>query len=47
MSIAPTEDPQPASPDEHPDVVPSLDPDAPMADPQTKPAPPTPEPGER
>lgn len=33
------QDPEPAQPDEHPDVVPSLDPDQPMADPQTKPAP--------
>lgn len=33
------QDPEPAAPDEHPDVVPSLDPDQPFADPQTKPAP--------
>lgn len=38
MTITP-QDPQPASPDEQPAVVPSLDPDMPDADPQTKPAP--------
>jgi hypothetical protein len=33
------QDPQPATPEEHPDVVPSLDPTQPYADPQTSPAP--------
>ncbi len=40
MTTTPSENPQ-ADPDEQqPDVVPSLDPDQPMADPQTHPAPP-------
>lgn len=39
MTTTPTS-PDPVTPDEeHPDVVPSLDPDQPWADPQTKPAP--------
>jgi hypothetical protein len=33
------QDPGTPTPEEHPDVVPSLDPDQPYADPQTKPAP--------
>ena len=38
MSTTP-QDPGTPTPEEHPDVVPSLDPDQPMADPQTSPAP--------
>jgi hypothetical protein len=33
------QDPEPAGPDEQPDVVPSHDPEQPWADPQTQPAP--------
>ena len=38
MTQTPT-DPTPTDPAEAPDVVPSLDPDQPSADPQTQPAP--------
>lgn len=40
MTEMPKEPNQPTDPDEKPDVVPSLDPDQPSADPQTQPAPP-------
>jgi hypothetical protein len=40
MTTTPAENPDQPNPDtEHPGVVPSLDPDQPMADPQTHPAP--------
>ncbi|WP_170219534.1 hypothetical protein [Nocardioides litoris] len=41
MTTTPESPESPASPEtpEHPDTVPSLDPDQPMADPQTQPAP--------
>jgi hypothetical protein len=40
MTTMPAENPDRPNPDEeHPDVVPSLDPDQPQADPQTQPAP--------